>query len=79
MKKAQSTKTKLMKMFVVKKYIMAHSAQEALNKERKVRPDDIWVDEDFRKENKYELESSVGFQVEHDYCFSDEWAKKKRK
>lgn len=75
--KAQSTKRpKTLKMFIVKKYIMAHSAHEALKKERKVRPDDVWVDEDFRKENKFELQSSIGFETFPDYEFNSEWAKK---
>ncbi len=68
----------MQKMFIVKKYIMASSAHEALKKERKVRPDDIWVDEDFRKENKYDLPSAIGFSVEHEYKFYDEWAKKNK-
>ncbi len=66
-----------LKMFIVKKYIMATSAHEALKKERKVRPDDVWVDDDFRKEKKYELESSIGFETFPDYEFGSEWARKK--
>lgn len=71
-------KKQTLKLFIVKKYIMAHSAQEALKKERKTRPDDVWVDEDFRKEQKYSLESAIGFEVEQDYEFFDEWAKKRK-
>lgn len=66
------------KLFIVKKYIIATSAYEALKKERRVRPDDVWVDEDWRKENKFNQESAIGFEVEHDYEFYDEWAKIKR-
>lgn len=33
------------KRYVVKKYVMARSAQEALKLESKVRPDDVWLDE----------------------------------
>jgi hypothetical protein len=69
---AKPTKKKL---FVIKKYIMATSAHEALKLERRVRPDDVWVDDDWKKENKYNLESSIGYHVEHDYYSSDEWAK----
>lgn len=72
-------KAQTIKMFVVKKYILAHSAHEALKKERRVRPDDIWVDEDWRKENKYDLPSQIGFEIEHDYKFYDEWAHNKPK
>lgn len=65
-------------MFIVKKYIMATSAHEALKKERKARPDDVWVDENFRKENKYQLESAIGFQTYPDYEFNSEWIKKRK-
>ncbi len=67
------------KRFIVKKYIMATSAHEALKKERRVRPDDVWVDDDWKKENSVNLVSAIGYHVEHDYCSSDEWAKKKIK
>ena len=49
------------KMFVVKKYIMASSAKEALRKERKVAADDCWVDDDWRKNNTDNLASAIGF------------------
>lgn len=55
-----------LKRFIVKKYIMATSAHEALKKERRVRPDDVWVDEEWKKNNP-NLESCIGFQVEQDY------------
>lgn len=40
---------------------MAHSAHEALKKERLVRPDDVWVDEEWKKDNGEHLESAIGF------------------
>lgn len=56
-------KKKQNKLFIVKKYILATSAQEALKKERTIRPDDVWVDEDWRKkqENVKDLQSAIGF------------------
>ena len=62
-------KNKIQKRFIVKKYIMASSAHEALKKERRVRPDDVWVDEDWKKEkgNSLKLESCIGFNSEPDY------------
>lgn len=36
------------KMFVVKKYVMARSAKEALAKEKKQEADDCWVEEGWR-------------------------------
>jgi len=56
-------KTQQNKMFVVKKYIMAKSATEALKKERKTPADDCWVDEDWRKGQANQLASAIGFQV----------------
>lgn len=50
------------KRFIIKKYIMATSTQQALRKERKVRPDDVWVDEDWIKNNPTQLVSAIGFE-----------------
>lgn len=57
------------KRFIVRKYIMAKSAQEALRKEKVTRPDDVWVDEDWKKENPNQLQSAFGFVIptESDY------------
>lgn len=52
------------KRYVIRKYIMAKSASEALRKERKVRPDDVWVDDEWKKNNDKELISAIGFTVE---------------
>lgn len=51
------------KRYVIKKYIMAKSAREALRKEKKVLPDDCWVDEDWKKDNPNQLVSAIGFDV----------------
>lgn len=45
---------------------MAKSAEEALKKERKMIPDDVWIDEDWKKDNPKNLESAIGFNVETD-------------
>lgn len=50
-------------MFVVKKYIMASSAQEALRKEKSTPADDCWIDEEWRKGNKDQLAVAIGFQT----------------
>lgn len=60
-------KNKRQKLFIVKKYIMASSAHDALKKERRHRPDDVWVDDDWRKQNPTELESAIGFNIDVDY------------
>lgn len=50
------------KLFIVKKYIYAKSAKDAIKKEKGINPDDVWVDEDWRLENiKKNNEKEVGF------------------
>ena len=66
------------KRFIVRKYIMATSAQQAIKKERRVRPDDVWVDEEWAKQNSAQLVSAMGYHIEQDYYSSDSWAKKKK-
>lgn len=39
------------KQYVIRKYIKAKSAQEALKKERKQPADECWVDEKWMQEN----------------------------
>jgi hypothetical protein len=63
------------KRFIVRKYIMAKNIHEALKKERKTRPDDCWVDEDWKKDNPNQLQSAIGFTVEQEYY--DEFENKK--
>lgn len=64
--KSGSVKNAGQKLFVVKKYVMAKSAQEALRKEIKIKPDDIWVDDEWRKGNQDRLTDAIGFEVNHD-------------
>lgn len=39
------------KRYIVRKYVFAKTAQEALRIEKKYAPDDIWVDEEWKKDN----------------------------
>lgn len=56
------------KRFIVRKYVMARSVQEALKIEKKTLPDDVWVDEKWKEENPNILVSAIGFGVEsNDY------------
>lgn len=64
------------KLYIVRKYIMAKSASEAIKKERKIIPDDVWVSDDWMKENKSDLTSAVGYSVEQPYESYSDWAKK---
>ena len=66
MQKTSSTPSKQLrkvkdKLFVVRKYIMAKSAKEALKKERKVLPDDCYVHDQWQNTNVNNLESAIGF------------------
>lgn len=38
-----------LKRFIVRKYIMATSAQDAIRKDKKAKPDDIWLDSEWQK------------------------------
>jgi len=53
------------KRYVVKKYVMATSAQEALKLEPKVKPDDVWLDEK-QPDPPQELPSAIGFHLPTD-------------
>lgn len=39
-----------LKLFVVRKYVSAKSAADAIKQERRFDVDDCWVDDDFKKE-----------------------------
>lgn len=45
------------KRFIVRKYIMAQSAADAIKKDKLAPVFDVWVDEDFKKDNE------IGFKV----------------
>lgn len=51
------------KMFIVRKYIKARSASEAIKKDKTVPVHDVWIDEDWKKNS---LASAIGFVVEHE-------------
>lgn len=48
------------KLFIVKKYVWASSAQEALKKEKKIHADDCWIDEEWKK-NECQPKDAIGF------------------
>jgi hypothetical protein len=49
------------KRYIVRKYIMATNVHHALKKEKKTKPDDCWVDEEWKKDNPNKLISAMGF------------------
>lgn len=53
------------KRYIVRKFVMAMSAKEALEKERDLMPDEVFVDDEWQKGNK-EFSSAVGFSVENE-------------
>lgn len=56
---------------------MATSLPEALRKEPKTRPDDAWVDDEWKKDNPNQLESAIGYEMEEDGQPSGSEAKNK--
>lgn len=53
------------KLFVVKVYVMATSASQAIRKSKKLKPDDVWIDEEWKKGQATQLASAIGFDVQH--------------
>jgi hypothetical protein len=51
------------KLFVVRTYVMAKNAQEALRKFKKQEPHECWVDDEWKKGNGARLESAIGFEI----------------
>jgi hypothetical protein len=69
-----------MKRYIIKKYIMAESLQKALEQERKIKPEDAWLDE--KQPERQELTSQIGFELPaSEYYYSPVMKKnaKKRK
>jgi hypothetical protein len=48
------------KLFIVKKYVWADNAKQALKNESKQQADDVWVDEDWKK-NVSSPKDAIGF------------------
>lgn len=61
MKESEIYKSKGLKMFIVRKYIMAKSCQDALRKERKSPADDVYIADDWKEKKLERLESAIGF------------------
>lgn len=49
------------KLFIIKKYIMAKSASDAIKKDKKSPVDDVCIDDEWRKNNVNKPEQTVGF------------------
>jgi hypothetical protein len=58
------------KLFVVREYVFARSAEEALKLERTLKPDEVFLDDDWRKMSTQDKSSAIGFMAssyEDDY------------
>lgn len=51
------------KLFVIQKYVVANTISEALKIEKHTRPDECWLDDDWKKAHKPEIggSRSLGF------------------
>lgn len=54
-----------LKLFIVRKYIYADNAQAAILKDKKHKVDDVWWDED-NKKNLTNPQNAIGFQINKD-------------
>ena len=50
------------KLFVIRKYILAKRASDAIRKDKTTPVDDVWVDDDFKKSSTGA--SAIGFEAE---------------
>jgi len=50
------------KQYIVRKYVMATSPTDALRKEKHCRAEEVWVDENWLKENP-EIGQKIGFKT----------------
>lgn len=59
--------------YIIRKYVMARSAAEAIRLDKITKPADVWIDDDYKKDNK-ELASAIGFDDGHrgEYSFDEE-------
>jgi hypothetical protein len=49
------------KLYIIRKYVMASSVKDALRKEKDAPIEDVWVDEDWKKDNQPALSRTMGF------------------
>jgi hypothetical protein len=52
-------------MYIVRKYVRALSVSDAVAKERKTPPHDVFVDDEWRKANADRLADAIGFHTRH--------------
>lgn len=52
------------KLYIVRTYVMAKNARQALSKAKKTNEHECWVDDDWAKGNRETLANAVGFTIE---------------
>lgn len=53
--------SKPQKLYIVRKYVMASCAQDAIKREKLYKVDDVWVDEEWKRQQKEQLPGAIGF------------------
>lgn len=53
------------KMFIVRKFVMAKDAKDALRKENSQKADEIWIDPEWANGRNNVLSSAIGFDNGH--------------
>jgi glycerol-3-phosphate cytidylyltransferase-like family protein len=51
------------KLYQVRKYVIARSAEEALKISKRIKPDDCWVDDDWKKKQHEDKNPAIGFEA----------------
>lgn len=49
------------KQFIVRKYVLATSAAQAIRLEKHIKVDDVWIDDEWAKNNPKNIIKNVGF------------------
>lgn len=58
--------------YIVRKYIMATSARDAINKDKETDVSDVCVDQDWVKNNNEQKPSAMGFMLEGESSFDEQ-------
>jgi chemotaxis response regulator CheB len=54
------------KLYIVRKYVMASSCQDALRKSEKVKPDDCWIADEWKDKAGSKFVEAIGFNVKNE-------------
>jgi len=62
-------KKPLEKRYIVRKYIMAVSAKQAIKLDKKFEPDDAWLDDKWIEQQSKDNAPAIGFSMERNYDY----------